>query len=33
MMPPLSLNRGPLTQNQIDGIEQWIKEGARDYPE
>lgn len=29
-MPPPRLNRLPLTDNQIEGIKQWIKEGAKD---
>jgi len=29
-MPPYYLNRAPLTENQINGIRQWIKEGAKD---
>jgi hypothetical protein len=28
--PPLSFGREPLTKNQIDGIRQWILEGAPD---
>lgn len=28
-MPPLSMGREPLTQNQINGIKQWIAEGAK----
>ena len=30
MMPPLSEGRSPLTDNQINGIKQWIAEGAPD---
>lgn len=29
-MPPVLLNREPLNKNQIDGIVQWIREGAPD---
>lgn len=29
-MPPPLLNRRSLTDNQIEGIKQWIKEGAKD---
>jgi hypothetical protein len=29
-MPPYELNYERLTDNQINGIKQWIKEGARD---
>ena len=29
-MPPPVLNRNPLTDNQIKGIKQWIREGAKD---
>ncbi len=28
--PPLSLNRAPLTDREIEGIRVWIAEGARD---
>ncbi len=28
--PPLSLNRPPLTDREIEGIRVWISEGARD---
>ncbi len=28
MMPPPWLNREPLNENQLNGIKQWIKEGA-----
>jgi hypothetical protein len=30
IMPPLSAGRPPLTDNQINGIKQWIAEGAPD---
>jgi len=29
-MPPITLGREWLNKNQIDGIEQWISEGAKD---
>lgn len=29
-MPPLSYGREWLNRNQVDGIEQWIREGAHD---
>jgi len=29
-MPPLSYNREPLTSGEIEGIRQWISEGAND---
>ncbi|MEW6702170.1 MAG: c-type cytochrome domain-containing protein [Bacteroidota bacterium] len=29
IMPPIGSNVRPLTQNQIDGIKTWIKEGAK----
>jgi hypothetical protein len=29
-MPPLSAGRAPLTDNQINGLKQWIAEGAPD---
>ena len=28
LQPRMPLNREPLTQNQINGIKQWIREGA-----
>ena len=28
--PPISLNRAPLTDKEIEGIRVWISEGARD---
>ena len=30
VMPPLAARRSPLTENQIEGIKQWIAEGAPD---
>jgi hypothetical protein len=30
IMPPLAAGRSPLTENQINGIKQWIAEGAPD---
>ncbi len=29
-MPPLSFNRSPLNENQLNSVKQWIKEGAKD---
>ncbi len=29
-MPPYTLNRLPLTENQIEGIRRWIAEGCKD---
>lgn len=29
-MPPYWLNRAPLSENQIEGIKNWIGEGAKD---
>lgn len=29
-MPPPLLNRSPLNDNQLSGVKQWIKEGAKD---
>ena len=30
MFPRMPSNQNPLTTNQIDGIKEWIKEGAKD---